>query len=135
MMTATNSATPDNDYGWGVVQALDALHYPVAGVELIPAREVISALIVRATPNPVVSRSTIELLVSGDRPRFIEVLLFDVAGRLCGVIGRDELAPGVHRFDWTPGDLSGRRLAPGVYFIQVAENGKPHLTGRVVVSR
>jgi subtilisin family serine protease len=139
MMTATNAATPDNHYGWGIPQVLDALNsQPTTDIELVPVPPAARDLRVRATPNPLATSATvatIELEIAGDRPRLVELLLFDVTGRARGLLRRGELAPGVHRFDWTPRDLAGRRLRPGVYFVQVRDGGERRAAGRIVVTR
>ena len=73
-------------------------------------------------PNPF--NPTVTVSFELDRRRDVRIAVYDVGGRLVRTLlresGRD---PGPHRVLWDATDDAGRRMASGVYFIEVQSNG------------
>jgi serine protease AprX len=112
MLTADNASAPNNDRGWGRIDALAALNGPSATTEL-PAP---AAPRLYLTPNPF--HASVEIaLRSGqgaDRPTGLEIV--DVAGRSVVAFA---LPAGGSPFRWDGRDASGRPVATGVYFARI----------------
>jgi hypothetical protein len=77
-----------------------------------------SILKVRGIPNPFSSSSTIRLdLDSGQR---VSVDIYDCAGRCVNrLAARRPMTAGAHDILWDGYDASGRKVAPGIYFVRV----------------
>ncbi|HET9325644.1 MAG TPA: FlgD immunoglobulin-like domain containing protein [Candidatus Eisenbacteria bacterium] len=77
--------------------------------------------------------ATIEL----EMPRggAVDLGIYDAAGRLIArPLDRQTLDVGLHRVAWNGEDASGRRVAPGVYFVRV-ERGDQMWSRRITVLR
>ncbi len=113
--TATRATTPDNDYGWGIVQAVDAAMFPVSAPEVPPAAAAREFL---ASPNPARNATTLRFtLAAGESPESITI--HDVSGR---VVRRLPLGPGARaagRAAWNGLDDAGRPVAAGLYFARL----------------
>ena len=84
-----------------------------------------------ATPNPFDHRATIAYTVKRDGP--VELLVFDVSGRLVRTLVSGERVAGQHEVDWDGRDESGRRVASGVYLYRF-HAGDVVETARVVLT-
>lgn len=113
--TATRAATPDNDYGWGIVQALDAAMSPVSVPEVVPAtpdREFF------ASPNPARNATTLRFsLRPGEAPSAIAI--HDVSGRVVRRLPLGAAARSAGRAAWNGLDDAGRPAAAGLYFARL----------------
>jgi hypothetical protein len=49
----------------------------------------------------------------------VQLSIFDVSGRLVRVLTRERWPAGTHRIAWAHVDETGRRVAPGVYFLRI----------------
>jgi hypothetical protein len=74
------------------------------------------------SPNPFRNSTTITLGIP-EKTR-VEVLIYDVAGRLVRKIYSGSLKPGYHRFIWDGRDSKGRKLPSGVYFYSLKTSRK-----------
>jgi subtilisin family serine protease len=128
--TATQSASPDNLMGWGIVQAHSAMYASWAGVEdgVVPAERVIWA-----TPNPT-SRGTLVEFVLQERGRAL-VAIYDASGRLVRTLTDRVMSAGRHAAEWDGRDESARPVASGVYFAKMRAAGGVHSSTKVAVVR
>ncbi len=115
-----------NDMGWRHYRTVTgAATYPIAPPNL--------AL---TFANPVEGESAwIEFGL--ERSRWIELSVFDVAGRRVRTLTNQRLRSGIHRLVWDGRDARGRSVSPGVYFY-ASTSGAPSarpLTGKVTVIR
>jgi serine protease AprX len=105
--TASQSGSPDNDYGWGIIDAYAALNHVYAThVDAAPApRDRLAAW-----PNPFNPETTFDfrLEVAGE----IYLSVYDLEGRLVEEIARGQFEAGDHSINWKP---DGDRIASGIY--------------------
>jgi uncharacterized delta-60 repeat protein len=73
--------------------------------------------ILAAYPNPLAGQSTITFAVPRDE--FVELRIYDVAGRLVRRLAEEQLPAGQHARAWDGKDDAGRRVAAGVYFCRL----------------
>ncbi|MBZ0269998.1 S8 family peptidase, partial [bacterium] len=113
--TASQSGAPDNDYGWGVIRALDALGY---GVTDAPASATAAAAAsLRVSPNPSAGVSLLRWSAA-EHARTLDIV--DVTGRrvrsfdLSNGDGSAERAVA-----WDGLDESGRVVPAGIYFARL----------------
>lgn len=71
--------------------------------------------------NPGFSPTTVALDLPEAGP--VQLGVFDVSGRLVKVLVREERPAGWSRVVWAHDDETGRRVAPGVYFLQLTGRG------------
>jgi hypothetical protein len=85
-----------------------------------------------ASPNPFVARIAFTLeLADAAQAR---VAVYDITGRLAGLLHEGVLSRGAHVFRWDGRDAGGRKLAPGIYFVRV-ETAGGSAARKVVLSR
>ena len=73
-------------------------------------------------PNPF--NPTVTVSFELDRRRDVRIAVYDVGGRLVRtLLQKSARDPGPHRVLWDATDDAGRRMASGVYFIEVQSNG------------
>ena len=108
MNTASNHETPDNDYGWGIVNAEAAADFVFDGAGE-PSRGVpMSPVLISSYPNPVNGAATIQLTLSKESTG--KLTLFDLLGRAVEAWPRDKWSAGTNRVR-----LETERLATGIY--------------------
>ncbi|MCA9753107.1 MAG: S8 family serine peptidase [Gemmatimonadetes bacterium] len=108
--TATQSGAPNNDYGWGIVQALDARESLATSA---PAPNVAGPSIA-VSPNPATGPQTLRLAAPRTRATTVEIV--DVAGRRVREIA---VPGGASSFSWDGRDASGELVSSGLYFARV----------------
>ncbi|MFV1980244.1 MAG: S8/S53 family peptidase [Rhodothermia bacterium] len=112
--TASQAANPDNEKGWGVVDAEAAVN--LAKVAVTSTERDPSVPDGRASltvyPNPAVDRAIVGLGVEQSEQSF-EVALYDILGRRVGIAENGASASGFRTFNL---DLSG--LSPGLYLVR-----------------
>ncbi len=119
--TATRSGTPDNDYGWGVIQAAAANGYATGAPAVAAGAAATSGASLAISPNPSASVTTIRwaLPAGSDRGR---LSIVDVSGRLVrdlGDVGGPGDAAANGSVAWTGRDDAGRRVASGIWFARL----------------
>ncbi len=114
MMTADNADSPDNDYGYGVIDVMAAIDYETSAINdnNVP----IEFSILNVYPNPFNSTITIRFDIGvGDaflRP--LQLTVYDLTGRLVETIENNKLLPGEYAYTWNAFGLSS-----GIYFVQL----------------
>jgi hypothetical protein len=79
MSTASNHETPDNDYGWGIVDAVQAVDYVFDDVSNQPRAVPNSLVLVSSYPNPVNGIATIQVVLA--KAGNGKLTLYDELGR------------------------------------------------------
>ncbi len=113
--TASQSDSPDNDYGWGIIDALAALNHLV----LTTAPETAPHFALAGNwPNPFnpSTRIAFRLATGGDA----RLAVFDLRGRRVAILHEGTLPAGEHNVVWDGRDGAGRQLASGVYFARLS---------------
>jgi flagellar hook assembly protein FlgD len=120
--TATQSASPDNNVGWGILQAHDASEHEIIavaegpGAPPSPQRTVIT---IQNEPNPFNPLTTIRIQVHGtEGSTDLSAVIFDIAGRRVRDFGRLELSGGYVALTWDGKSDSGTPLPSAVYMFR-----------------
>jgi hypothetical protein len=72
---------------------------------------------VRVSPNPTGRSSGIEFTVPNRA--HVQLLVYDIAGRLVREFDRGELSPGIYRHEWDGIDARNERVSAGIYVMRV----------------
>ena len=113
--TAGNAATPDNFYGWGVINAEAAIRF-LSGDFYGPAPD--SPKLLQNFPNPF--NSTTRIPIGLPSPSMVRLEVFDVLGRLVTVLRDEPMTEGWHEVPWTGTDHDGTPVASGVYLYRLS---------------
>ncbi|MDP6418317.1 MAG: S8 family serine peptidase [Candidatus Krumholzibacteria bacterium] len=111
--TADRADNPDNDYGWGILDAEAALEYLTFTAS--PASTPRWTL--HAWPNPFNPKVRIEF--SLEEATFARLEIHDLKGRLLDLLLDESLAAGTHSLLWHGKDREGRELPSGIYFARL----------------
>jgi hypothetical protein len=112
--TASQSANPDNLYGWGIVNtyaAFQSLITHTTGNAKLPE----NYDLLQNYPNPFNPSTKIRFAVP--EKTNVQLFLHDILGNEIGVILNEEVNPGVKEVE-----LNGGNLASGVYFVRMVAN-------------
>ncbi len=126
--TASQSGSPDREYGYGIVNAVAAANQLPTAVGRTPTPSTIA--LHPAQPNPFNPSTTIRYdTASASR---VNLSIFDVRGALVVTLV-DEMQPaGAKSIVWNARDAHGNALASGVYLCRL-EAGGAHQTRKLVL--
>ena len=110
MMTSDRVDTPDNDYGYGVIDVMAAIDYETSAIDENSIPNELSIL--NIYPNPFNPTTTMQFKVGTDGHTSLHV--YDITGHLVETIINEKLMAGDHYYKW---DASG--LSSGIYFIHI----------------
>lgn len=131
---ASRAAFPDNDYGWGVIDAYQTALFGATGIAGEGAASVPDVVVSQNAPNPFIpsisGETLIRFRVGPDSPdaragaaggaRDVAVAIYDVSGRLVRRLLDGPRAPGEHTAAWDGRDDRGIAVATGVYYYRVS---------------
>jgi serine protease AprX len=126
MMTASQAAWPDTNYGWGIANGLAALDYVGAApprANLGPA----NTILITAYPNPANSVATWAIEIP--RTTVGSFTVTDILGRTVVRVPEQRWAAGYHRLP-----LDASHLSSGIYFGWL-ETQTGRAVGRLVVTK
>lgn len=83
-------------------------------------------------PNPFNSQCTIKITTFGNEKVFLSI--YDTSGRKVRTLVNKTLTPGVHRLTWDGRDVHGRRVASGIYIVNLLQ-GEFAASNRVTLIR
>lgn len=130
--TASQSTTPDNDSGWGIIDALAALQFlQTTAVPEAPVAAAAPLHLHGSHPNPFNPSTTLTFTL--DRPMAVSLEVLDVRGRLVRQLRSGVLAAGDHAVRWDGRDDAGATVAGGVYLARLAGEGGSALTKLMLV--
>lgn len=130
--TASQADAPNNDFGWGIVDALAALHFldltatpsaPAAADPLLTWRG--------NQPNPFNPSTTLRFTLARTTPVTVDVL--DVRGRLVRRLHAGALTAGEHAVHWDGCSDDSTPAAGGVYLARLGGDGGSALLKLVLV--
>lgn len=104
-----------------------------SGGVALPAPEVLGGGTIQfygAVPNPV--RRGGDIVFAVPAREWVEIAVYDVAGRLVASLADEVFDPGVHAVRWSGRDRSGARMSPGIYFGRMEVGGR-RLVRKIVV--
>ena len=117
MMTASMADSANNTYGYGIVNAGNAINYEITnsldGQELLPY----NYNLIKAYPNPFNPSINIEIKIGSSHDLEVDVYSHD--GSFISNIFDGKTIGNVQKLKWEPS-----KLASGVYIIRVKYNGK-----------
>jgi subtilisin family serine protease len=119
--TASNSTTPNNKIGWGIIDALAALRYLDTALGLDPGTIPATLTLRQNFPNPFNPRTTIEYDVPAAGT--VSLNIYDAVGRKISTLIDRAQAPGTYRIDWDGTDSGGMTVASGVYVYRLEVRG------------
>jgi subtilisin family serine protease len=134
--SASRASTPDNNYGWGLVNGLAALNMDTASV---PAGHGALRFAVRSA-NPMrlgSAPATFQFgLAPGADAAEYAVRVYDTAGRRIRTLWDHWLSPGefASATTWDGTDDAGRTVRSGLYFVSL-ESGSHHTSVRLAAIR
>jgi serine protease AprX len=111
--TASNSTSPNNLYGWGIIDTYAAAQLLVTGVN--PNQTPEDYYILQNYPNPFNPSTKIRFAVPEKSQ--VRLSLYDVLGRELAIILDEELNPGVKEVE-----LNGNDLSSGIYLVRMITN-------------
>jgi serine protease AprX len=142
---ADHAASPNNDYGWGVIDAYQTALYGASGVLDGPAPSGRDIVLQQNVPNPFIPsispQTTIRFRVgegttsagpTGLRgERHVALAIYDVSGRLVRRLVEGPRSPGQYSAAWDGLDDRGIAVASGVYYYTLSVDGSR--AGRKIV--
>jgi hypothetical protein len=110
--TASQAASPDTVFGWGVINALGAVNWVLASVpEHLGGKIPLAFQLHPPYPNPF-NRSVNCSLIARS-PIIVSMIVYNVLGEKVEVLFRGRIGEGTHQIIWTPTGVSS-----GIYWIQ-----------------
>jgi hypothetical protein len=107
--TASQSTSPDNQYGWGIIDAFAAVNSVTSTPwEPIPG----DYFLYQNYPNPFNPSTTIQYELP--RASHVRLILYDILGNKIRTLINGQVQPGVHQFE-----LNAEGLASGVYLLNL----------------
>lgn len=127
--SAADDWTPPR-LAWARVNAVEVALGPAAPPAAAPA----VSFLAPAAPNPATTAVTVRLGLARAEAGRAAVRVLDVSGRVVGVLHDGPLAAGEHVLEWNLAGAGGRRVPPGLYFLD-ARAGAFRATRRLTVVR
>jgi hypothetical protein len=144
--SANHAAYPDNDYGWGVINAYQAALNGATAIAARPTRIGARAVLYQNSPNPFVPSvsglTTIHFRVNpgetgsagagfgsqavadGAAGRFdVTLAVYDVSGRLVRRLLAGRRDPGEYAAEWNGLDEQGVEVSSSVYYYRLSVGG------------
>jgi serine protease AprX len=132
--TASRASSPDNQYGWGILNALAAINaLPGTRVGDPPARPTEFRL-EQNYPNPFNPTTSISYTIPS--AAFVTVTVFDALGREVKTLLRADQEPNIYRVTWNGENASGSQAASGMYICRFTardRNGSFHTDARTMM--
>ena len=118
MMTASMADSPNNDYGWGIVNTLAAINYEFMGTEKDQTEFIpIEYHVLKTYPNPF--NPSLIIQVSAPPGVVLNVDVFSYDGRFIANLYSGKQFTTVQTLNWNPGNIPS-----SIYFIRSSVNGK-----------
>lgn len=120
--TASQSNSPDNTYGWGIMDTWAAINYD-GSKAFEPELE-------QNYPNPISDYTTIEYLLKQSAK--VELIIYNILGNRVVTLVDNFEASGTKTVNWNGKDSRGKRVSNGVYFYSLII-GDTQVTNKLVV--
>ena len=132
---ASHAALPNNDFGWGIINAYQTALGGATGADDYGRVPAVATLFQNA-PNPFVpsvsGRTSISYLISPAAggasaddvgATDVRIAVYDVAGRLVNVLFEGQKAPGGYTVEWEGLNHRGIAVSSGVYYYTLSVGG------------
>jgi len=126
--TADRADDPDNDYGWGI---LDALAATMHGQATSSGEDPAAKLSLRAWPNPFNPETRLNFTL--DRGGWASLIIHDLSGRRVATLADGPFEAGEFERVWNGLDDSGAVQASGVYFARLRADRGTRLEKLVLI--
>ena len=103
---------PDNEYGWGLPDAVKAVNYSLAGIERDTDDRRVFAL---NAPYPNPFNSSVNITFTMYAEEHISINIYDIIGRKISTVWDMPASPGLNHVLW-----NGRELSSGIYYVRAA---------------
>ncbi len=150
-----HSSSPDNEYGWGVIDAHQAALYGATGVSVAPPAISPAAVLMQSVPNPFIpsvsGQAAIRFRLVGsamaqgvsapaaapDRleTRQVALSIYDVKGRLVRRLFEGAKSAGEHVVEWDGLDDRGIAVSSSVYYYRLSVGGSSVSKKLVLIRR
>ncbi len=110
--TASRAGSPDREYGWGIINALNAVN--LVGAQRIPT----TYRLLQNYPNPFnpLTRISFEL----PKISFVSLKVYDLLGQEVKTLINNQQYIGIPSIIWRGDNNEGSKVATGVYFARLA---------------
>jgi hypothetical protein len=115
--TASRASTPDNQWGWGIVNALAAINSLPATDVNENAAQPSAFRLEQNYPNPFNPSTDINYSLPEDA--FVTVKVYDALGREVKTLLSSNQTARAYRVAWDGKDASGNTLASGMYLYRM----------------
>jgi hypothetical protein len=119
----------ENTNGSSALAAVSGAGVPLAAGVGLPSTRPGSLELLPSHPNPFNPSTTVSFRI--DRPAWVEVGIYDLAGRRVALLADEHLTPGLHERTWR-GQDAGRAAASGVYFVKIRAGAEVQ-TGKILL--
>jgi serine protease AprX len=120
--TASLASTPDNQYGWGVIDAAKAIAYLTSADTGNDGTGPFAFSLRQNFPNPFNPGTQIIYRLNVDAA--VTLRVFDLLGREVRTLLNEAQPPGVYLLPWDGSDNDGRMAAAGTYFYRLEARGE-----------
>ncbi len=120
-MTASNASTPNNNYGWGIVNAAAAIAYFGATDTGRPPTIPTQYTLLQNYPNPFNPGTTISYILP--EPAAVTLKIYNVLGEEIATLADANFSSGPHQQDWDGTNSHGLHVGSGVYLYRLVAKG------------
>lgn len=119
MKTASQSNSPNNDYGYGIIDVWAAMNVDslLVGGIMTPIDSLVidnEFLLYQNYPNPFNSNTTIEYDLKQNS--HVKLYIYDILGKRIATLANELQSPGRKSIIWNGTDQNGNPVSTGVYF-------------------
>jgi hypothetical protein len=150
--SASQALAPDNDYGWGIIDAYETALNGASGITPQPAALRSGLSVSQNSPNPFIPSVSGTTIIpfrvegsSGEGVRAsrgaatggatVTLTIYDVSGRLVRRLFEGRRAAGEHAAAWDGADDRGVAVSSGVYYYRLSAGGQSASRKLVLIRR
>jgi len=111
----------DTEYGWGFVNAANAVTAPVSVADHGPPFGTAGFELRSNRPNPFAAETKIEYTLA--RESTVQLRILDISGRVIRATPGHSEGAGPHEFRWDGTNETGSKMPPGVYLYELRLDG------------
>jgi len=90
----------------------------VANEDLVSS---VTSALGRIYPNPFAQETNIEFSLKNSSPATLQI--YNVKGQLVRTLMQESKSAGIHNLKWTGTDAQGQKVASGIYYIRLSQDG------------
>ena len=135
-LTASNTATPNNNIGWGIINAVAAINY-LSGTDTGRPPTVVAVYeLLQNFPNPFNPGTTIPYMLP--EAANVTLKIFNILGEEVRTLAAGNATSGFYQPEWDGRNNSGKLVGSGVYIYRLVASGSSGtqtLTRKMVLLR